>query len=54
MCAQPTVTDMSSEKATKVSTSAGAATLLNVAQNIKKVLMWDLMFFAVPGAYKYC
>ena len=53
MWAYPTVTDMSSENATRVSTSAGTAILLNFAQKSKNVLMWDFIFFAVPGAYKY-
>ena len=37
--AYPTVTDMSSENATKVSTSAGTAVLLKFVQNSKKVLI---------------
>ena len=47
------MTDINSEKATSVSVSAGTATLLKWAQKIKKVRMCDLMFFSVPGAYKY-
>ena len=46
--------DIISEKATRVSVSAGTAWRLKLTQNIRKVLMWDLIFFAVPGAKRNC